>query len=136
MGHFSSLFNGLGLGLAAMYFFDPVRGRYRQGLVRDQFTRLLNDSEHFIGVGWRDLRNRASGWVAELSHGSGYGDADDSTLESRVRSKLGRAVSHPRALEVSSRDGAIRLSGAILSSEVECALKCVRDVPGVHAVEN
>jgi hypothetical protein len=136
MGHFSSLLNGLGLGLAAMYFFDPARGRYRQSLVRDQFTRLLNDAEHFVGVGWRDLRNRSAGWMAELSHGSGYGETDDHTLEMRVRSKLGRAVSHPRALEVTAQQGTVRLSGPVLASEVECALECVRGVPGVHAVEN
>jgi hypothetical protein len=119
-----------------MYFFDPVRGRYRQSLVRDQFTRMLNECEHFFGVGWRDLRNRSAGWMAELSHGSDYGETDDSTLESRVRSRLGRAVSHPRALEVAVNDGTVRLSGSIMASEVECALKCVREVPGVHGVEN
>jgi BON domain len=135
MGHFSSMLNGLGLGLSAMYFFDPARGRYRQSLVRGQLTRILNDAEHFVGVGWRDLRNRSSGWIAEMSN-SGSGDTDDQTLENRVRSKLGRIVSHPRAIEVSAQNGNLCLSGSILSSEADAAIQCAQQVPGVHAVEN
>jgi hypothetical protein len=135
MSHFSSMLNGLGLGLAAMYFFDPARGRYRQSLVRGQLTRFLNGTEHFIGVGWRDLRNRSTGLIAEMQH-SGSGDTDDQTLESRVRSKLGRVVSNPRAIEVTARDGNVCLSGSILASECQAAIQCAQQVPGVHEVEN
>jgi hypothetical protein len=135
MGYFSSMLNGLGLGMAAMYFFDPARGRYRQSLVRGQLTRCLNDAEHFIGVGWRDLRNRSAGWMAEMSH-SGTCDTDDQTLECRVRSKLGRVVSNSRAIEVSAQGGNICLSGPVLSSEADAAIHCAQQVPGVHAVES
>lgn len=134
MGHFSSMLNGLGLGLAAMYFFDPARGRYRQSLVRGQLNRCLNNAEHFIGVGWRDLRNRSAGLMAEMQH-TGNQDTDDQTLESRVRSKLGRIVSHPRAIEVTAQNGNVCLSGPILASEAEAAVQCAEQVPGVHSVE-
>ena len=136
MVRLSSFLNGLGLGAAAMYFLDPARGRYRQALVRDQCLRLWHDTECALEVGWRDLRNRSSGWMAEMQHLGDHGPVDDQTLHSRVRSRMGRAVTHPRAIEVAVDGGHVRLGGTILSHEVDGLLRCVQGVPGVQSVEN
>jgi uncharacterized membrane protein len=53
-----------------------------------------------------------------------------------VRSKVGRLVSHPGALEVTARDGRVTLQGPILAHEVDCLVRGVSSVPGVTGVDN
>jgi len=43
----------------------------------------------------------------------------DVVLVERVRSKIGRAVSHPHAIHVTAQNGRVRLSGEILSEEAD-----------------
>src|SRR5919205_3479420 len=99
------LLAGMGLGATLMFFLDPARGRRRRGLVRDQVVRGLNVAEGSLGSTARDLRNRAGGLVAEArSRGRGRAVSDDVLVE-RVRAKLGRVASHPRAISVAARGG-------------------------------
>lgn len=62
-------------------------------------------------------------------------DAPDDVLAARVRSKLGRVVSHPHAIHVEAHDGCVSLSGPILANEVDALMNCAARVPGVHRVE-
>ena len=57
-------------------------------------------------------------------------------LEARVRTELGRAVSHPAAIDVYVEDARVILTGAVLESELEQLLDRVRKVPGVSEVDN
>ena len=57
-------------------------------------------------------------------------------VAARVRSKLGRAVSHPHAVRVAVDQGRVTLSGQILASEIDQLLKRVWSVRGVTGVEN
>lgn len=136
MGSPLSLLKGLGLGAGLMYLFDPDLGRRRQALLRDQFVHMGNELEDFFQVATRDLSNRTGGLVAELGHLAGDEPASDQVLVDRVRSKLGRVVSHPRAIRVEARDGRVTLSGPILAAEVENLLSTVALVRGVAGVEN
>lgn len=61
---------------------------------------------------------------------------DDAVLVDRVRAKLGRIVSHPRAVKVSSQNGRVVLSGPILTAEVPELLACANRVNGVKQVIN
>jgi hypothetical protein len=63
-------------------------------------------------------------------------DAPDAVTAARVRSKLGRMVSHPRAISVIAHDGRVELSGAVLASEADHLLAEVASVRGVAGVEN
>src|SRR5919199_56369 len=130
------LLAGVGLGAALMFFLDPARGRRRRGLVRDQVVHGLNVTEESLGSTARDLRNRAGGLAAEArSRARGRGTSDDILVE-RVRAKLGRVASHPRAISVAARDGRVTLSGPILASEVDDVISAVQSVRGVIGVEN
>lgn len=60
--------------------------------------------------------------------GAGLGD--------RVRSKIGRIVSHPSAIEVTAENGNTTLSGPVLASEVPHLLSCVKWIGGVKDVNN
>jgi len=128
------LFVSAAMGAAAMYYFDPSRGRYRRALVRDQLVHTTHKAKRGIGVVGRDLRNRTIGTTAVVRSVFNSQPADDAVLEDRVRAALGRVVSHPASIEVESHDGVVTLKGPILAHEVEQLIACVRGVRGVRDV--
>lgn len=127
---------GVGLGAGLMYFLDPVRGRGRRALMRDQFVRLSHEVRDAADVVTRDAANRARGLWADARSAVVGTTPDDRTLAERVRSHLGCCVSHPRAIAVTAADGTITLTGPILAHEVSGLLACVSGVPGVRDVVN
>jgi len=138
MNRLCNFLTGASLGAGLVYFLDPVVGNRRRSLLRDQVVHGLNKGADAVDATWRDLRNRSYGLMAELrSCVTGRGrDADDEVLTQRVRSKLGRHVSHPSSIEVSAHDGNVRLSGPILAHEVDELISAVESVRGIRAVEN
>jgi uncharacterized membrane protein len=60
----------------------------------------------------------------------------DDVLTERVRSALGRAVSHSGAIAAECEDGRIVLRGDVLESEHQALLQTVRNVPGVMDVRD
>jgi osmotically-inducible protein OsmY len=60
----------------------------------------------------------------------------DAQLRERVRKRLAGLVSHPDAVEVSVEEGVVRVSGRVLSHELDGLLMRVKDLPGVHRVYN
>ncbi|HEX7035483.1 MAG TPA: SRPBCC family protein [Pseudomonadales bacterium] len=125
-----------GMGAAAMYYFDPARGRYRRALLRDGVAHAGHKAQRELGVVGRDTRNRTIGLRARLRNLLSSQPPDDEVLVSRVRACLGRVVSHPSSIEVDANDGVIKLSGPILEDEVPRLLRCARRVPGVRDVQN
>ena len=130
------LAGGIGLGAAFMYMLDPDRGRRRRALVRDKLASAANKTPDAIGATARDLRNRARGLAAQAGSVFSIEEVSDEVLVARVRSWMGRVVSHPHAIEVAADQGRVRLSGPILASEVDDLLSCVRGVSGVTEVDD
>lgn len=131
------LAGGIGLGAALMYILDPDRGRRRRALVRDQLVSAAHRAPDAFGATARDLSNRTRGLAAEVgSMFSGEEEVSDEVLAARVRSKMGRVVSHPHAIKVTVEQGRVTLSGPILADEVNDLLSCVSHVRGVADVEN
>jgi hypothetical protein len=129
----------LALGAGLMYYLDPARGRARRALVRDRFISLGHDIDRAIGVVGRDLGNRVRGlWFdAQRLPARFLGEeVADPVLVARVRSKMGRCVSHPRAIGVSAHRGRVFLSGPILEAEAHRLLAAVATVPGVVGIDN
>ena len=131
-----SFVTGFALGAAFMYAFDPTGGRRRRALARDQFTRLAHTTSDGLDAAARDLSNRAAGTVAEARRRLRSDRPDDDVLVERVRAALGRAVSHPKAIDVDACDGTVVLCGPILSHEVSSLLSAVESVQGVRNVDN
>lgn len=67
MIHPLTLLKGAGLGAGIMYFFDPVSGKRRQALVRDQLVSCCSKTERQAGKLYRDASNRLEGAKHELS---------------------------------------------------------------------
>ena len=127
---------GLGLGTGLMFLLDPDRGKRRRALLRDKCVWSARKTGEAAQVTARDLRNRAQGIASSIQSSFKSEMVDDTKLTDRVRSKLGRVVSHPHAIGVTARDGVITLSGPILTEEVPYLLACVNRVSGVSEVVN
>jgi uncharacterized membrane protein len=131
------LIGGIGIGAGLMYLLDPGRGRRRRARMRDKLAHALNKTGTAIDTTARDMRNRARGLVSEagsrLKRGEGV---SDEVLVERVRSKMGRVVSHPHSIQVSADHGRVRLSGPILEREAVRLLSCVSSVRGVESIDN
>lgn len=134
MGRLKSMVAGLGVGAALMYLYDPQRGRRRRSITRDKMMHSARTAAHGVDVGWRDLGNRVRGTIADARMRLHTDGLSDEVLEARVRSRIGRVVSHPRALDVHSSAGVVRLRGPVLADEVDGLIRTVSSVPGVQEV--
>ncbi len=124
----------LSAGLLALL--DPQRGRRRRALVLDKAnraSRLIGDA---AGTTWRDLSHSATGVAADARRILGGPQAPDEILHERIRSRIGRMVSHPSSIEVAVRDGDVVLVGRVLEHELDGLLRGVRETPGVSGVED
>jgi uncharacterized membrane protein len=125
-----------GLGAGLMYLFDPDRGKRRRALLRNKTEHATRIATDAAGKTRRDVRNHLLGVVAELESLFRTGEVSDDVLEARVRSKLGRVVSHPSAIEVQTVDGLVVMTGLILADEVHPLLDSVAMIGGVRNIEN
>jgi uncharacterized membrane protein len=119
-----------------MYFLDPDRGARRRALVRDKGVHALHRTVNLVDKAARDLTYRTHGLVAEARTAAHHVAVSDDVLVQRVRSRMGRAVSHPHAVEVSAADGRVTLHGPVLAGEAEPLLAAVERVPGVTSVDD
>jgi uncharacterized membrane protein/CBS domain-containing protein len=135
-GDTTKLIGSLALGAALMYLFDPDRGNRRRKLLADQINSFRSQSGDVPGKTGRDLRNRTRGLMAETGARLSGEEPDDVVLVERVRSALGRIVSHPHAIEVTAENGRVMLRGPILAHEVDDLLATVSAVRGVSGLYN
>jgi uncharacterized membrane protein len=130
------LLSGALMGASLMYLLDPERGARRRGLVRDQVARARHRLGEGLDATARDVRNRAKGTAAEVKARLHRGAVDDEVLHERVRSAVGRAVSHPRAITATLSQGRVTLEGHVLEDELDTLLDTVKRVRGVSEVVN
>lgn len=127
---------GAGIGAAVIFMMDPAAGSRRRALVRDKIARASRLTRDGVDATARDMGNRARGIAASTRGRMWNGEVDDETLIERVRAKLGRVSSHPRAIDVLADDGVITLRGPILASELPNVIAATRSVRGVEDVVN
>ena len=125
---------GIAVGAVITYFGDPYRGRRRRAHARDKVRHLANVAEKAIDRSFRDLTNRAHGVFAEGLDVIMPAQVSDEVLLERVRTRLGRLVSHPGALEVRVADGHVMIRGDVLTEEEPRLLEGVRRMHGVREV--
>ena len=123
-------------GAMSMYLLDPDHGRRRRAVMRDRLASGISRLDEAASVASRDLRNRARGVAHEVRSRFTQEEVPDEILCERVRSRLGWAVSHPGAIEVSALSGRVTLSGAVLEREYVRLLRTVWAVRGVADVED
>lgn len=131
-----SFFAGLGLGAIGAMLFDPRRGAARRAYVRDRSLATLRRAAHQAQRRGYDLAQRTKGLLYEAKGRWTEGEVSDEVLAERVRSQIGRPVSHPRALEVTVQNGSVTLAGPILAHEVDDLIERVSRVRGVRSIHS
>lgn len=127
-----TLLGAFGAGALTMYFADPNRGRRRRATLWDAFVHSGHEVERFARRFGRDVEHRAEGAVAETRRLFEEDDnVSDGVLEQRIRTTVGRTVSHPHAIEVNCTGGSVFLGGWVLADEVAELTSVVRAVRGV-----
>jgi uncharacterized membrane protein/gas vesicle protein len=134
------MLSGAAIGALTMYLADPVSGRRRRAMAKDKMYKIRRSaakSGDQLEVAFRDLRNRTQGLGAQAKSllSSRNEQDDDPAVTARIREKLGRTVSHPRAIHVEVNNGFVRLTGSVPSQEKKVLLETVHHVRGVQHVE-
>lgn len=123
-------------GAAVMYYFDPVAGRRRRALARDQGVAAGHDVEDFARAKSKRATDRAHGVKARTRARLADEPVDDLQLHERIRSKMGRIVEHPGAITVQVSDGHVVLSGSASEEEIESLVDAVSSMQGVENIDN
>lgn len=123
-------------GAAVMYFFDPDRGKRRRALVRDKAKHTFKVANETVEKTGHNLRNHVTGTFCRVQSLFRERELTDAVLQERVRSKMGRVVSHPKAVKVEAIDGVVSLRGPIMASEEHPLLEAVTGINGVKGIEN
>lgn len=129
-----ALVAGMALGAAAAYFADPQRGRRRRAHARDRARRTVNRATDAVAGSLRDLANRGQGVFAGAVDMLMTARVSDEVLLERVRSRLGRLVSHPGAIEVRVAAATVMLRGDVLAAEAAQLREGLAYMPGVREV--
>jgi hypothetical protein len=66
MNHLCNIVGAFTLGAGLVYFLDPVSGRRRRALLRDQVVHGIHKTSNVADGRIRDLRNRAYGTYHEV----------------------------------------------------------------------
>ncbi len=130
---------GTTLGAGLMYFLDPERGARRRARMMERAIHSAHRTGSYLNKASRDLTNRTYGVLAGARNFISLSNTlvEPDILTARVRSKLGRYVSHPHAIEVSAnQNGHIILRGLILAHEINRLITNLKKVPGVQEVRN
>jgi hypothetical protein len=130
-----SVIAAVSAGAALAYIADPVSGRRRRALVRDRVVHASRKTRDALDATVRDVTNRSKGMRAKTANrGADPHPVEDVVLIERVRAKLGRVCSHPRAIDVHAERGVVTLSGPILKREYRRVVAAARKVRGVEAM--
>jgi osmotically-inducible protein OsmY len=125
--------SGVSVGASLMFLFEPSAAR-RRALVRDKAVSASKRLGRFSSRAARDLANRSRGVVAELRARLRDNRPTGQILAQRVRSRIGRAVSDPGAIQVLVNEGRVTLRGPVLRSELDDLVNTVSRVRGVDEV--
>ena len=123
-------------GAAAMYYFDPVTGRRRRAMTRDQGVAAGHEVEDFARAKSKRAADRVHGVKATARARLSDEPVDDLQLHERIRSKLGRLVDDASAITVQVSDGHVVLSGTASEEEIDAVADAVSSMRGVESVDN
>jgi hypothetical protein len=127
-----AVIGGLALGTGLVYFLNPQRGARRRHRARRRLGEAWREGRHGVeraSAGAQTLLDRARFRLQSQPH-------SDQVLEERIRAKLRRLLTYPRAVEVRVRNGRVHLEGPVLASEIDRVLERVGALTGVEVLED
>lgn len=125
---------GLGAGTAAAYLADPQLGKRRRAALARNTGKFFKKAVQATSDSLIDAQNHLAGAIAGIKRNLEHREASDQVIEQRIRSRVGRVVSHPRKIHVVSDRGVATLWGVVLEKEVSSLIETVERVPGVREV--
>lgn len=128
---------GFVAGALAMYLLDPTRGRRRRAVLRDKGIHFAKVAKDRVEKTARYTRAKTTGLISQtrsMMHSDDH--ASDAQVRARVRSAMGRVVSHPHAITVDVDQGVVTLQGPILASETKPLISTTLKIKGVQRVIN
>lgn len=125
----------MALGAGLMFLLDPSTGRRRRALTRDKAASLARRTAERAQAMAQHAADRAKGVIAE-ARSLDEEWVDDRTLVARVRSELGRVVSHPGSIHVDAVDGCVTMRGPVFVWEADAAVAAVENTRGVCGVDD
>jgi hypothetical protein len=132
----SILLGSAGFGAGLMFLLDPDLGPRRRAIFRDKLISFVRLAGWAADKTSRDLKNRVYGTVASTKSLFSDTAVSDDVLVERVRSQMGRTVSHPHAIQVTAINGKVTLKGEILARELGNLLRTISTVKGVEEIGN
>lgn len=136
MNRFFAIVGALALGAGTMYYLDPQQGRRRRALVGDRIDSVSHDARHYLASQRKRATDRVRGLFAQVRSRMLAGPPTDQQLHGHLRSRLGRVVSYPHAIETEVMQGRVTLRGDILQREYNPLMTEIWALPGVAAVDS
>lgn len=128
---------GVGVGAAAMYFFDPDRGRSRRARWLDQQRSRMHKAQRKAQRHERDLENRAAGERARARGAGQFHPTDDRSIELHLHQLLAELDADTSDVTVEAHQGWARLRGQVASpADMYAIVEAARRCPGVEQVES
>lgn len=131
-----STLGAFALGAGTMYYFDPEMGRRRRALVRDGVVATTHDLRDYLNATGKRAGDQAYGWYASARGLMRSDQPSDEQLNARVRSRLGRLVDHPHAIQTEVRNGRVTLRGPILTHEQGALMAGIWAMRGVTGIDS
>ncbi len=125
---------GLGAGVAAGFLAQSEFGKKKGPALAREARKLLNKAAHEGKKSLRDSGHRLTGLAAEVWTSLKHNQPSDHVLEERIRSHIGRVVSHPRNIHIVCDKGTAILWGVIAEPEIARLIEVVESVRGVNEV--
>jgi uncharacterized membrane protein len=130
------LLGGVAAGAGAFYFLDREHGAERRAEFSRKTGRLAASFTDTAAKYISDSQHRFSGVVRQVWYGLHSSLPDDRVLEERIRSRMGRIVTHPPRIHVTASDGVVTLWGTAPENEIGKLIHAVEAMPGVVEVLN
>lgn len=122
---------GVGVGALVMYFLDPTSGTARRSAVRTKVVTTSRNTGKAVQGRARAMASRAKSLAEQSLARFDSTVPSDDMLAQRVRTALGRVISHPRLISINAQAGVVTLSGTVSEEESNGLSAAVRSVEGV-----
>jgi hyperosmotically inducible periplasmic protein len=132
--HPLSFVGGLIAGALAMYYLDARSGSRRRAVVRHKLVAAGHDLSSMAEAKSKRAVGRIKGMLVthRMDRVSHSRPQSDQQLHDRIRSRLGRLIHYPKAVEVEVGQGRVRLHGHVLRREVDDLCREVQHMAGVR----
>ena len=124
------------LGAGVAYLFDAQNGKRRRATLRDKALHAARKMKTAVTRTERGLANRTTGLTAEWRSRARTEKPDDEKLACRIRTRLGRLVSHPHSIQIEVDKGVVTVKGLALAEEASRLLHTIRTMEGVESVRD